>query len=372
MIALDQLSCVADISRYQAKINANRVAQIFEGRETTYAELDKMASQIANGLIKEGCQPNTRIGYLGKNSDYFFEVMSGAAKANVVIAGVNWRLAAPEIEYIINDACVDILFVGADFYEVVEQLQSSLSGVRKVIAIDGDHNVWADYGEWRDSQEVSDPMLPISLDDDVIQLYTSGTTGHPKGVQLTNGNYLDVLDQAANGGWGDWNEGEASIVAMPIFHVAGVNVGVVGLCQGLTNVILKDVDPVVILDLLEKYKIKYAFFVPAVILFLNSIPGVRDRDFSNLDMLLYGASPISEEVLLTAKDIFKCDFCQVYGLTETCGAGTILPPEDHDPALGKLRSCGKPAATAELRILGDQGQRRAQLCTSSQHLVLLW
>jgi acyl-CoA synthetase (AMP-forming)/AMP-acid ligase II len=72
MIALDQLSCVADISRYQAKINANSIAQIFEGRETTYAELDKMASQIANGLIKEGCQPNTRIGYLGKNSDYFF------------------------------------------------------------------------------------------------------------------------------------------------------------------------------------------------------------------------------------------------------------------------------------------------------------
>jgi acyl-CoA synthetase (AMP-forming)/AMP-acid ligase II len=357
MIALDQLSCVADISRYQAKINANRVAQIFEGRETTYAKLDEMASQIANGLIKEGCQPNTRIGYLGKNSDYFFEVMSGAAKANVVIAGVNWRLAAPEIEYIINDACVDILFVGADFYEIIEQLQSSLSSVRKVIAIDGDHNVWTDYREWRDSQEVSDPMLPISHDDDVIQLYTSGTTGHPKGVQLTNGNYLDVLDQAANGGWGDWNEGEASIVAMPIFHVAGVNVGVVGLCQGLTNVILKDVDPVVILDLLEKYKIKYAFFVPAVIMFLNSIPGVRDRDFSNLDMLLYGASPISEEVLLTAKEIFKCDFCQVYGLTETCGAGTILPPEDHDPALGKLRSCGKPAPTAEICILSEQGKR---------------
>jgi acyl-CoA synthetase (AMP-forming)/AMP-acid ligase II len=144
---------------------------------------------------------------------------------------------------------------------------------------------------------------------------------------------------------------------MPIFHVAGVNVGVVGLCQGLTNVILKDVDPVVILDLLEKYKIKYAFFVPAVIMFLNSIPGVRDRDFSNLDMLLYGASPISEEVLLTAKEIFKCDFCQVYGLTETCGAGTILPPEDHDPALGKLRSCGKPAPTAEICILGEQGKR---------------
>jgi len=356
MIALDQLHCVADISRYQTKINGHRIAQIFEGRETTYTELDRMASQVANGLIKSGCAPGARIGYLGKNSDYFFEIMSGSSKANVVIAGVNWRLAPPEIEYILNNASIDILFVGAEFYAVIEQLIPKIGSIRQFIAVDGGHSDWPDYCTWRDTQDTTDPMLPIALEDDVIQLYTSGTTGHPKGVQLTNGNYLDLLDQAANGGWGDWDEGEASLVAMPIFHVAGVNVGVVGLCQGLTNVILKDVDPVVILDLLEKYRIKYAFFVPAVIMFLNSIPGVRDRDFSNLDFLLYGASPISEDVLLTAKDIFKCNFCQVYGLTETCGAGTILTPEDHDPALGKLRSCGKPAPTAEVRIVGEEGE----------------
>jgi acyl-CoA synthetase (AMP-forming)/AMP-acid ligase II len=356
MIALDQINCVADISRYQAKINGHRIAQIFEGRETTYSELDHMANQVANGLIKAACEPGTRIGYIGKNSDYYFEIMTGTAKANVVIAGVNWRLAAPEIAYILNNACIDILFVGAEFYDVIAQVMPSIGEIRQFIAIDGGHNEWPAYTEWRDAQDATDPMLPIALEDDALQLYTSGTTGHPKGVQLTNGNYLDVLDQAANGGWGDWDEGEASIVAMPIFHVAGVNVGLVGLAQGLTNVILKDVDPVVILDLLEKYRIKYAFFVPAVILFMSSIPGVRDRDFSNLDFLLYGASPISEDVLMTAKDIFKCDFCQVYGLTETCGAGTILPPEDHDPALGKLRSCGKPAPTAEVRILGEDGQ----------------
>ena len=356
MIALDQLHCVADISRYQAKINGNRIAQIFEGRETTYNDLDRMANQVANGLISAQCPPSTRIGYLGKNSDYYFEVMAGAVKANVVIAAVNWRLAAPEMEYILNNAAVEVLFVGAEFYEVVQELVSDIPSIRQIIAIDGNHDVWPDYGAWRNSQDDTDPLLPILPDDDVLQMYTSGTTGHPKGVQLTNGNYLDILDQAANGGWGDWLEGEASIVAMPIFHVAGVNVGLVGLAQGLTNVILKDVDPVIILDLLEQYRIKYAFFVPAVILFLNSIPGVRDRDFSNLDFLLYGASPISEDVLLTARDIFKCDFCQVYGLTETCGAGTILLPEDHDPARGKLRSCGKTAPSAELRIFGEAGE----------------
>ena len=355
MISLEHFDCVADIFRYQSKKNGSNVAQIFEGRTTTYSELDNYANQVANGLLVNNCVSGTRIGFLGKNSDYYFEILAGASKANVVIAGVNWRLAGPEIEYVINNAQAEILFVGAEFYEVIEQLLPSLSSVKQVIAVDGNHSSWEEYTSWRNHQDVQDPKIRINHNDDVVQLYTSGTTGHPKGVQLTNGNYLDVLDQAANGGWGDWNEGEASIVAMPVFHVAGVNVGVIGLAQGLKNVILKDVDPVLILDLLEKYRIKYAFFVPAVILFLNSIPGVRDRDFSNLEMLLYGASPISEDVLLTAKDIFKCDFCQVYGLTETCGAGTILEPDDHDPALGKLRSCGKVAPTAELKIVNSSG-----------------
>lgn len=130
MIALDQFNCVADISRYQAKINGHRVAQIFEGRETTYAELDHRANQVANGLIDAGCTPGTRIGYLGKNSDYFFEIMAGAVKANVVIAGVNWRLAAPEIEYILNDACIDILFVGEEFYDVISELMPNISAIR--------------------------------------------------------------------------------------------------------------------------------------------------------------------------------------------------------------------------------------------------
>ena len=356
MIPLQEISRVADITRYQARLEGDRIAQFFEGRETSYLELDRRASQIANGLIAAGCTPGTHIGYVGKNSDYYFEVMTGAAKANVVIAAVNWRLAAPEIEYVLNNAEVEILFVGAEFYDVIKQVAPALTSLRVIIAIDGGESNWTSFTHWRDQQPDGDPQLSIDLDDDVILLYTSGTTGHPKGVQLTNRNYLDLLDQAANGGWGDWTSGEASLVAMPIFHVAGVNVGLIGLAQGLKNVILRDIDPVTILDLLEQHRIKYAFFVPAVIMFLNSVPAVRDRDFSNLELILYGASPISEEVLLTATEIFKCQFCQVYGLTETAGAGTFLEHQDHDPARGKLRSCGKPVATAEVRILGHNGE----------------
>jgi acyl-CoA synthetase (AMP-forming)/AMP-acid ligase II len=355
MIQLQELSCVADISRYQARINGSNTALIFEGRETTYDELDQRASRIANGLLSGHCSPGARIGYLGKNSDVYFELLSGAFKANVAIAGINWRLAAPEIDYVLNDAQAEILFVGAEFYDLIEQLVPTLSRVRQIIAIDGGHSEWPDFRQWRDSHSDTDPMLPIDKDDDVVQMYTSGTTGHPKGVQLTNGNYLDLLDQAANGGWGDWENGESTIVAMPIFHVAGANAGVLGLAQGLRNIVIRDVDPVVILDVLEQYRVRYAFFVPAVILFLNSIPGVRDRDFSNLETILYGASPISQDVLSTAQNIFKCEFCQVYGLTETGGGGTVLLPEDHDPSRGKLLSCGKPAQSSQIRILSRDG-----------------
>jgi acyl-CoA synthetase (AMP-forming)/AMP-acid ligase II len=356
MITLNEIHCIADISRYQSRKNSKRIAHIFEGRETSYRELDRIASQVANGLISAKCSPNTRVGFIGKNSDYFFEVLIGAAKANVVTTPVNWRLAPPEIEYILNNAEVEVLFVGAEFYETIQQIAANITSIDKIIAIDGGHKEWENYVDWRDSQDDTDPMLSIELNDDVVQMYTSGTTGHPKGVQLTNGNYLDAANQGALGGAGDWQEGETCMVAMPVFHVAGLNTALMGLLQGVANIIIKDVDPMVILDSLEKYRVKYTLFVPAVILFLNSIPGIRERDFSNFDIMMYGGSPISEDVLLTAKEIFNCDFYQIYGLTETCGQGAMLGPEDHDPARGKLRSCGKPAPTSEFRIIGDNGE----------------
>jgi acyl-CoA synthetase (AMP-forming)/AMP-acid ligase II len=356
MIALNELTCVADGIRYQARANGECIAQIFEGRQTSYQALDHMASQVANGLISAKCQPGSRIGYLGKNSDRFFEVMFGAIKANVVITPVNWRLAAPEIEYIFNNAGVEVLFVGAELYDIVQQIVPNLTTINKIIAMDGGHHEWLTYSDWRDAQDNSDPMLPTSLDDDMLQMYTSGTTGHPKGVQLTNDNYLSVTQQVANGVWGDYQEGAVSMVVMPVFHIAGLSPGLGSLLLGLTIVVVKDVDPMLILDLLEKHKVSYAMFVPAVIQFLNSIPGVQERDFSHFKAMTYGGSPISEDVLLTAQDIFKCDFYQVYGLTETTGLGAVLSPEDHKPARGKLRSCGKAYPGTEIVILGDDGQ----------------
>ncbi len=357
MTILERLNSVADISRIHAAERPDAIALDFNDRPTTYGELDTRASQVAQGLIALGQTPGARIGYLGKNCDRYFEVLTGAFKARGVIVGVNWRLAPPEIAYVLNDAGCEVLFVGADYYDTMAKVLPDCPKLKTIIAIDGGHSEWPAYEAWRDAQPATDPMLPVAPDDDVIQLYTSGTTGHPKGVQLTSRNYLAVLHSATELGLATYTPDDAVLVAMPFFHVAGVNIGLLALAHGARGVVLGDIDPTEILRLMEAKRIAYAFLVPAVILFLTQHPKAKETDFSALKSISYGASPITDSVLMTAKALMGCDFVQVYGLTETTGGGTYLPPEDHDPARGRLRSCGLPAPGFEVRVMGPEGQK---------------
>jgi fatty-acyl-CoA synthase len=355
MFDLDALKSLADITRVQAAKRPDAIAHVFEDRTTTFAQLDDRASRIANGLIALGVKPQARIGYIGMNSDRFFETVYGAFKANAVLVGVNWRLAPPEVAYVLNDAGAEVLFVGAEFLAVVDQLKEKLTTVRHYIAMDGPHGDWPVFDDWLAGQSATDPMLTIDPDDDVIQLYTSGTTGHPKGVQLTNANYLAFFATADQAGWAHYEPGEVNLVAMPNFHVAGLNMGILSVAQGAKGIIMKQVDPVKVLDAVETYGINNMFLVPAVIQFVIAVPGITSRNLSSLNRIFYGASPIAQEVLLQAKKLLGCNFTQLYGLTETVGAGTYLPPEAHTLESGKLRSCGLPYPGFEIKVVDGAG-----------------
>ncbi|HEY2068621.1 MAG TPA: long-chain-fatty-acid--CoA ligase [Rhizomicrobium sp.] len=354
MFDFSRLKSVADIPRVQAADRPDAIALDFNDRTTNYAQLDERTSRVAQGLIAGGAAPGARTGYLGKNTDRYFEVLLGAFKARAVIVGVNWRLAPPEIAYVLNDAGCESLFVGKEFYAIVEKILPDCPKLKTIIAMDGGHASWPDYEAWRNAQVNTDPMLPVGPDDDVIQLYTSGTTGHPKGVQLTNANYFAVFECLGSMPIGNYEPDDVVLIAMPFFHVAGVNIGLLSLAQGAHGVVLGNIDPAEILRLIRDKRITYAFLVPAVILFLLQHPDRAKTDFSSLKNVSYGASPISDDVLLRAQQTFGCSFLQVYGLTETTGGGTFLVPEDHDPARGKLRSCGKPAPGHDIRIVDDQ------------------
>jgi acyl-CoA synthetase (AMP-forming)/AMP-acid ligase II len=350
MDRIPQTTSLVDLFRWRINQSPHNVAFKFLDKETTYQDFDSSANKVAQGLIAEGCKPNARVAFLGKNSDTF-EFFYGNMKSRTVPVAINWRLAAPEIAFILNDSESEILFVDGEFDELIKQVENEIPKVRKIISIGNSNADWENYKAWRDRQENIDPMLASKSEDDVLQMYTSGTTGLPKGAQLTNANILTAAPMVDQTWCKDWHEGSVNLICMPVFHVAGGLYAILGAIFGCKNIIIPEVDPGLILELIESEKIELALFVPAVILFLLQHPKSEETDFTSLRQVVYGASPIAEDTLIKAIETMQCDFWQVYGLTETCGMATTMTPEYHDPAKGKLRSCGQPYPGIEIKIV---------------------
>src|SRR6201746_1131078 len=222
---------LAAIIRAQGKNRGYTTAFEFEGRRTSFAGLDIHTNRAANGLKALGVKPGERVAYLGKNSDIYFEILLGAMKANVVMAPVNWRLAGPEIAFIVEDCKAPVLFVGPEFIAQARNLKPRLPDVRHIITTEGGAPEWQDFTAWRDAASPDDPKVPISPKDIAIQLYTSGTTGKPKGAMLSHANFLNLVQTGNEAGKPEgqrWATDDVSLVAMPIFHIGGSCRGAVG------------------------------------------------------------------------------------------------------------------------------------------------
>src|SRR5258705_4111889 len=157
MSASGEPANLAEMVRARAKSRGNANAFEFEGRRTSFAEFDIKTNRVANALRALGVKPRERIAYLGKNSDVYFELLLGAMKANVVMAPVNWRLAGPEIAFIVGDCKTPVLFVGPEFIKQIGKLQSQLPDVRTFIATEGGAPGWQDFAAWRERPSGDDP-----------------------------------------------------------------------------------------------------------------------------------------------------------------------------------------------------------------------
>jgi long-chain acyl-CoA synthetase len=348
---------IADILRHHATERADETALVLGDRRLSWAELYERASRVAAGLTAAGVGSQDRVAFLDKNGIEHFEMFFGAALANAVCVDVNWRLAPPEVEYIVDDAAAKVFVVGPDFVPVVDAIADALTTVGTILVIGG-HDKFQDYEQWVSSYEPADPHTPSGGDDVAFQLYSSGTTGRPKGVMLSNDNFFALLPLAADM-WG-LRPGAVNLVAMPLFHIGGGGWAVAGMYEGASSVVVRDLDPAALVRLIPEQGVTHAFLVPAVLQFILQVPGVEDADFSSLETIVYGASPISEDVLARAVATFGAGFWQAYGLTETTGAIVNLAPEDHDlagPNRHRLRSCGKPGPGVELRIVDPDNGR---------------
>ena len=338
------IATVADIARVYGAERPDAVALIAGEHTLTFGELDARSSRLAQALRAAGVEFGDRVAFIEKNGIEFFEVVCALSKLGAVMVPVNWRLAPPEIQHIVDDAGARVVIVGAQFVAHVEGIE----GVTAVAI--GEHPRWPRYDDWLESQPAQDPCAPTGPDDVAFLMYTSGTTGAPKGVMLTNDNYFCKATGIAE----KWRfDGDSvNLAVMPMFHMAGSGWALVGLCEGARTVVLRDVEPSAILEAVDRHGITNMLLVPVVIQRLLDTPGVAATDFSALRAIVYGASPITDDVLVRALERFGCDLLQVYGMTETTGSITQL--DRHDPEL--LRSCGTPFDWVQLRIVDEHGR----------------
>ena len=343
---------IFDAVRDFAETRADQAALIFDNRITSYGELLRRANRVANGLSALGLQAQSRVAILTGNNDLFFEIWLGSALGNFVLAPINARLAPPEVAFIVNDSQAEVLFVDKPFHHLMADIAGQLTSVRKIISL-GAHVDWPAYSEWRSGQSSDQIQVSIDPEETMIQMYTSGTTGFPKGVELNHTSMLACVRSMM--GQDAWEPNEVALVTAPLFHTAGSAWANCALQSGGTSVLLPEATPAAILKALEDNAVTQALLVPAVIRMVLQSPECATTDVSSLKRILYGASPIPVPVLRQAVDTFRCDFEQGYGLTETVGPVAMLRPEDHADD-NKMQSCGKAVPGTEIRVVNSDGQ----------------
>jgi long-chain acyl-CoA synthetase len=342
---------IADLVRRWAGVKPDAPCMSMDDRTLTWAELDRRSSQLGQGLLEAGIQPQDRVIFLDKNNVRFYEIVVGASKVGAVTAAVNWRLAPREMAQIINHSTARVLFIGAEFVEQYERFRDDLTTIDQVVVIGASAGLDG-YEEWLSAQPAEDPRVPVAPEDCALQMYTSGTTGLPKGVMFSNRAVLatDGMVEVLH-----VDESSVLLISMPVFHSAGASLGILSMRAGAHSVIAREASPATLLPLIERWKVTMTTLVPAVLKMIIESPEIDQYDVSSLETISYAASPISPELLRRCLAVFDARFVQIYGLTETQGA-TILRPEDHlDPEHPeRMLSVGRALPGAGLRVVDPQ------------------
>jgi long-chain acyl-CoA synthetase len=348
---------IAEVIRIHGAKRASQPAIIHRGKTITFGEFEERSNRVANGLRAEGIVAQDRVAFLDKNTPEYFDVVFGASKLNAVSVAVNWRLSGGEAAYVVNDSQARVFVVGQDMVPLLEQMESELHQSIKILVVGG-HPRHEAFEAWCARHDAIDPEIVSEPGDVAFQFYSSGTTGLPKGVMLTNDNCFSFLETTYE--ILGFTEHSVSLVCMPIFHVAGGFWALLSLYFGLPAVLQHEVVPAETIELIARHGVTHAVFAPAVMQFMLALPESQTADFSSLECICYGASPISEDVLRNSIRTFGCRFLQAYGLTETAGGIVVLGDEDHDPDgpnSHRLRAAGKPTPGTEMRLVDSETLR---------------
>ena len=352
----------------RAQLNPKRLAMIFEGQETRYAELADRVRRQAGMLREAGVCVGDRVGYLGFNHPALLETMFAAQALGAIFVPLNFRLTAEELTFIINDAGIHSLVVDDSLRKVIEPARENLC-CRHFFASESPADGWRHLASERDAAEPLGQPVSSDLHDVAIIMYTSGTTGLPKGAMLTHGNIMwnNINAMLAFGGDRD----DVVITAAPLFHIGGLNVMTISSFHtGSTLVLMRGFDAGQVLENIQRYRVTHMFGAPAMYLFMSQHPQFADTDLESIKTVICGAAPVPESLieLYGARGV---PFCQGYGLTETSPFSAFLTPEW---AVSKLGSAGQPPLYSDTRIVDDNNREvapgeRGEICLRGPNIM---
>ena len=349
---------LGQIVTYNAAQCPDNIAMTMDGQTTSWTEFDLYTNQIANGLLKAGIEPADRVAYLGKTTDAAFQIMHGTAKVRGVFTPINWRLAPPEIAYILKDARAKVLFVSEDSLPLINDIVGQSGFPEKMIIVQAsachDEN---GFQSWRERHS-SDPTDCVLLTSDVVlQLYTSGTTGRPKGALITQeyvinaGRMYNELDEDIY----DMRPGEEFLNYFPIFHTSGsISSQYAPFSRGCGIIIFPEFDPQKIFECIDQRSIPLIGAVPTMLQAFLSDPTFVKTDFGDVRYIMYGAAPMPIPLRDKLTNLVGCRFAQGYGATESLSI-SLLSPADHETDSERLKSVGRAMPGVEIKIVDPNG-----------------
>jgi acyl-CoA synthetase (AMP-forming)/AMP-acid ligase II len=349
-----EIRSVPDVIRFWAARSPGNVALISDSSTISYGALNQTSNRLANYMLGAGIGPGSRVGYLGMNSDSFFDAWFGAGKIRCAFAPFNWRLAPAELIEIIDDAQPAIIFVEAGFREKMHAIQAGTSAPYQIVYFES--NEEGGLQEWGRAAPDSDPNLPITPSDPALLAYTSGTTGRAKGVLLSHEAIHHSFLIAAQEPAMSRTTVDTVLFSMPNFHLGGSCVALQGLHDGAKISIIPSFETASVLGQIARDRVTILPLVPAALQMILDSPAIASTDLTSLRNIMYFGSPISAEIVRRAREVVGCNLVQHYGTTETWIV-TILRPEDHDVARpARLASCGVAVPSVQIRVTDADGE----------------
>ncbi len=342
-----------------ASLYPNKIGFICGDQRVTFSELNSRANRLCSAMSRRGIHKGDRVAILSKNSIPYWEVYGLAEKAGIILVPLNWRLAAREIKHLLEDSGARAIFLSREYAAMIESLRPDLPGIEQFICIEGGVPTMEDYEALLTEGSPSEPQVEIKGEDICYIIYSSGTTGLPKGITLTHRGQVEnakaqmlELRSGVN---------DIYLAVVPLFHSGGKGVTLSYWYRGCTVVVAREFESRQILETIARERVTAIFAVPAMVAFMLNLPDFDQYDVTSLKTLFYAGSPMPLDLVKRAMQSFGPILCQGYGLAESGPLATYLSKEDHvlqgtEKETRRLNSCGKPSPGAEVRVVDTQGQ----------------